>query len=270
MKSSVLHLLFFFKKHIKVIKLSFLLFFLCLGVSCENEGNTNTAAFKSDFTNTTTSSIVGSEYWANNAQDWQIVNHRMECLVSNQHRKILLLSRQLGIQNGNLEMKVRLGLFNDEISNLNRNWAGFSVGAKGRLVNYKDIKNYEKGIDIGVCTNGTLFIGAPSPNHKNENIIEALKTGVDLKVLISFNNSGYTIDFSVLEIESGKVLGHISKNDIAAEQFGGDLVLVSNFENPNKDQVNTTKSVWFKNWEIKGSKVVMYNERFFSARTMEK
>jgi hypothetical protein len=240
MKWNVLYLLFFF---------SYLI------VSCEKVDSTDTTSFNSDFTQTTTSSIVGSEYWADTSQDWQITNHRMECLVSKEYRKIHLLTRQLGTQDGDLEMKVRLGFFNDEISNLNGNWAGFSVGAKGRLVIHKDKTNYEKGINIGICTNGTLFIGAPSPNHKNETIFNALKTGVDLKVLIAFKNSGYTIDFSVLDIKSGKVLGHISKNDVATEQFGGELVLVSNFENSNTDKVNHKKSVWFKNWDIKGSKV---------------
>ena len=48
-------------------------------------------------------------------------------------RKIHLLTRKLGNQNGDLEMKVRIGFFNNKISSLNKNWGGFQIGSKSDI-----------------------------------------------------------------------------------------------------------------------------------------
>ena len=118
----------------------------------------------------------------------------------------------------------------------------------------------KKGINIGMSTNGSLFIGTPSPNHKNSSVINALKNGVDLKISIANNKNSYTIDFAVLEIDSGKVLSRISKRNVAPEQIIGDLALISSFENVDLNNTNNNRSVWFKDWEIKGTKVTILNQ----------
>ncbi|MFD1616297.1 hypothetical protein [Gelatiniphilus marinus] len=261
MKLSVFHFFSSIDKSFIAIKLCTLIVFVLLFAgSCIKKGNSATA-YKSNFNTTTTSSIDATEYWSKNPQDWQISSHGIECLVSNESRKIQLLTRQLGTQEGNLEMTVRLGFYNNKISSLNNNWAGFNLGSKDRVLNFNNKTEYKQGINIGVCTNGSLFIGAPSPNHKNENIVAALKKGIDLNVLISKETNGYAINFSVLEIEKGEVLGHISKKNITSDKFIGNLELVSNFVTGKPNKVNPTKSVWFKDWEIKGTKVVRLKDK---------
>ena len=251
MKLNGFNLFWLIKKKI-IASFSICIFIFCF--ACKKE-NHLTTAYKSDFTKTEKTSFPELEYWTNNTQEWQIAKNRIECLVSKENRKTLLLTRQLGNQQGNLEMKVRLGFFNNKISSLNKNWAGFQIGSNSNLID--DSNNFKKGINIGICTNGALFIGSPSPNHKNNTIINALQNGVDLKILIGYNDNGYTLDFSVLEIKSGKVLGRISKKEIAPEQITGDFALVSNFENSEINKITSTKSVWFQDWEIKGSKVAL-------------
>lgn len=196
------------------------------------------------------------EFSTNNHKEWKISKDRIECLVSNEERKFNLLTRKFGHKNGDLEMKVRLGFFNDKISSLNKNWAGFHIGSSTNFNNSSSTV-LKKGINIGICTNGALFIGNPSPNHKNPTIINALKNGVDLKISISNHLNNYTVDFSVLDATNGKLLGRISKKDIAPEQITGDLGLISSFENSDVITSKPTKSVWFQNWEIKGSKVAL-------------
>ncbi len=242
-------------------KISFavIIFLLFVFSGCKKEMNIANR-YKSDFSNKEISLLSESEYWKINSNDWQIENNRIECLVSKEFRKIYLLTRQFSTVDGNAEIKVRLGFFNDEISNLSKNWAGVHIGSKTKLDDIENTRN-QKGINIGVCTNGFLFIGSPSPNKKNKNIINALKNGVDLKVLITNNTNTYTIDFSVLEIKTGKVLGRISKKNIAPEQVTGNFGLVSNFENSENKIINSTKSVWFQNWGIKGSKVEVLEKK---------
>ena len=229
--------------------------FLSISIGCQKENNVITA-YKSNFENPKQTTLPEIEYSANNINEWQVFNNRIECLVSSKERKIHLLTRKLGNQNGNLEMKVRLGFFNDKISNLNKNWAGFYIGSSTSF-SKSSSTILKKGINIGMCTNGALFIGAPSPNHKNPTIINSLKNGVDLKIVISNYLNNYTIDFSVLDSKSRKILGRISKKDITPEQITGDLGLISNFENSEITTSTATKSVWFKDWEIKGTKVTL-------------
>lgn len=218
--------------------------------SCNKEGN---EMFESDFGDIETPTLAGSEYRPTSLKDWQVSDDRIECLVSDENRNLQLLTRELGNQRGTLEMTVRVGFFNQTLSNRNNNWAGFSIGSKGKFLNYGNRAKLYNGIKIGVCTNGALFIGEPSPNHKNQEVINALPKGLDLKIVVTPIKSHYTIDFSTFDISTGKVLASISKKQVTKDWLMGDLVLVSNFESRGK--ANNAKSVWFEDWTIKGTKL---------------
>ncbi len=229
----------------------FLMVFLSIILSgCNKEEN---AMFKSDFGDIETPTLAGSEYRPTSLKDWQVSDDRIECLVSDENRNLQLLTRELGNQRGSLEMTVRVGFFNQTLSNRNNNWAGFSIGSKGAFLNYGNRAKLYNGIKIGVCTNGALFIGEPSPNHKNEEVINALPKGLDLKIVVTPIRNYYAIDFSTFDSSTGKVLASISKKYVTKDWLAGDLVLVSNFESRGK--VNNSKSVWFEDWTIKGTKL---------------
>lgn len=220
--------------------------------SCNKDGN---EMFESDFGGIETPNLAGSEYRPTSLKDWHVSEGRMECLVSNENRNLQLLTRELGSQRGSLEMTVRVGFFNQALSNRNNNWAGFSIGSKENFLNYGNRTKYYNGIKIGVCTNGALFIGEPSPNHKNQEVINALPKGLDLKIVITPIKNYYAIDFSTFDISTGKVLASISKKYVTKDWLMGDLVLVSNFEKLEPNNVNNVKSVWFEDWTIKGTKL---------------
>jgi phosphodiesterase/alkaline phosphatase D-like protein len=231
-------------------------------IGCSSEKH-NPLTFMSDFEGIETRTWIGPEYWSNPMQDWQVSNDKIECLVSNENRNIHLLTNQLGSNNGDLEMSIQLGFINLSESQNNKNWAGFSIGSKGKFDDYRDNAIYGKGINIGISSNGSIFIGDPSMNRKNDTILKLLSHGVLLKVTAVPYKDFYSINFSVHDIETGHILANISKQKIAKEELIGDLVLVSNFESLEEGIVNNTKSVWFKNWKIKGSKVSIHNDRTF-------
>lgn len=217
--------------------------------------------FVSDFTGLTKRTWIGPEYWANPLQDWQVDNNRIECLVSNAHRNVHHLTRQLGSQEGTLEMEVTLGLLNTPSSD-NKGWIGFCIGAQGEFDDYRNHAVFGKGLDVGVGTNGALFIGNTNKNNKNQTIINSLKNSVNLKVTVVPEHGFYKLTLHLTDTHSGKLLAKISKKDIAPEKLIGDLMLVSNFPNASKER-NYTKSVWFKNWRIKGSKIVEKDEQHY-------
>ncbi len=126
-----------------------------------------------------------------------------------------------------------------------------SIGSKDDFLNYGNDTKLYSGIKIGVCTNGALFIGEPSPNHKNQEIINALPKGLDLKIVVTPIKNHYTINFSTFDISTGKVLASISKKNVTKDWLMGDLVLVSNFESTEPGKENNAKSVWFEDWVIK-------------------
>lgn len=241
------------KTNISYKTVFFLLVFLStIFTGCNKEGSER---FESDFGGIETPTLAGTEYRPTALKDWQVSDNRIECLVSDKNRNLQLLTRELGGQSGNLEMTVRVGFFNQTLSNRNNNWAGFSIGSKGEFLNYgKRAKPYN-GIKIGVCTNGALFIGEPSPNHKNQEVINALPKGLDLKIVVTPIKNHYTIDFSTFDISTGKVLASISKKYVTKDRLMGDLVLVSNFESKEPGKENNAKSVWFEDWIIKGTKL---------------
>jgi hypothetical protein len=243
------------KNNIQYKIVFFLIALFSIIMSSCNYKEENIVMFKSDFEGIETRSWIGSEYRPSPLKDWQVSENRMECLVSNENRNLQLLTRELGSQRGTLEMTVRVGFFNQVLSNRNNNWAGFSIGSKGKLSNYRNCNILYNGIKIGVCTNGALFIGEPSPNHKNQEVIKALPKGLDLKIVVTPIRNYYTIDFSIFDVSTGKILANISKKNITKDWLMGDLVLVSNFESIESGKVNNAKSVWFKDWIIKGSKV---------------
>ena len=200
------------------------------------------------------SSEIGKSFVASPLEDWKVSKGNLECLSSGKNRTVHLLGWQLGPQAGNFEMSVHLGILNPEISYQDHNWVGFRLGGN-KTSNHSENLIYDQGIDVGVSTNGMLFIDRPGNNYKDEIVIEALKKEVDLKVLVVPDNGTYTIEVILLETDTDQVIGHISKNGIPPEDVEGDLFLVSNFENLDHSRTNHVKSVWFKNWKIKGTKL---------------
>lgn len=228
-------------------------FFSIICSSCSS--NDRSEMFESDFGDIESPTLEGTEYRPTSSKDWQVSENRMECIVSNENRNLKLMTRELGHQKGTLEMTVRVGFFNKTLSNRNKNWAGFRLGSKGELLNPKKRSKLNNGIKIGVCTNGALFIGEPSPNYKNQEVINALSKGLDLKIVIIPIENNYTIDFSTLDASTGKVLANISKKHITNECLMGEFDLISNFEGNELNKINNSKSVWFEDWKIKGTKV---------------
>lgn len=230
-----------------------IIFNISLFISCFNDENKTT--FKSDFDDLQVTNLIGSEYLPNSLNEWKIVSGKMECIVSENNRSLKLLKRQVGNQRGSLEMSVQLGFYNLDLSNKNNNWVGFRIGSKEKNGDPFNYAIANTGIKIGICTNGAIFIGEPSPNYKNPLIIKTLSKGVDLKVIITPNGKYYTINAFVYDTTTKNVLANISKKQIAKHKLIGGLELVSNFESKDFLSQNNIKSVWFKDLIIEGTKL---------------
>jgi alkaline phosphatase D len=118
----------------------------------------NEGKYESNFNSTESQTWIGPEFWSNPLQDWQIQNGRLECLVSNKNRNVHLLTEKLDSVTGELRMRVDLQLLNLDSSGQGSNWVGFSIGSRGNFNDYRDDAIFGKGLNVGITTNGNLFI----------------------------------------------------------------------------------------------------------------
>ncbi len=230
-------------------------FLLVLFSSCKTEPE-----FKSDFSSSQDRVWIGPDYWANPLQDWQIKNGSLECLVRKKNRNIHLLTQKLDSVNGGLKMQVDLKLFSIDTDTIHQNWVGFSVGSKGEFNDYRDSAVFGKGLNIGVTTNGNLFIGEfPEENNRNHDVKKLLNEGIKLVVEVIHKEKGYQVNVSI-KTKDNDVISEISRSQILSEKLIGDLVLVSDFNLEKNDPSALQKSVSFKDWTISGTKLKNHPE----------
>ena len=206
---------------------------------------------------------VGSEYWANRLQDWQVNNGRLECVTSQANRNINVLTWRLEQEPGTFVVSVSTGLLTDNLAGDDKSWMGLKMGARGQFDDYRDDAIYGKGLNAGITAAGDLFIGAlpVKVNGNAKALIPYVKTGVVLKYELKFEDEKYMLRLSALDPESKKELASVEEIDVPSQQLYGSIALVSNFD--KKPRNNEIPSCWFDSWTMKGSKLAHYPERAF-------
>src|SRR5206468_8660183 len=99
---------------------------------------------------------IGPEYWSNPLQDWRLANGRIECFVSGGDRNVFLLTHEVTDQPGSLSMRVRLGRLEEDTAPLEKGFAGFRIGGRGRLQDYRGSAVYAIGLNAGLPADGRL------------------------------------------------------------------------------------------------------------------
>lgn len=230
-------------------------------LGCEKSNDTS---FNSNFNTTTERVWIGPEYWSNPLQDWQIKDGELQCLVSNKNRNVHLLTKKLDSTKGTLNMSVEFSLHQIIDTDSTENWVGFSIGSKGKFNDYRDNAVFGKGLDIGITTNGHLFIGDIDNNKVPNTIIQkTIQNNAILDLVVTPNIDGYQIDFSLQQKNSTEVLQKIERKLDNSYSLKGDVVLVSHFNTEKNDPKQLEKSVSFKNWQVSGSKISTHNEFVF-------
>lgn len=203
---------------------------------------------------------LGADYWANRIQDWQINDGKIECLASDWNRNISLLTYRMGEEAGSLQMSLELKLLNETVSS--RNWVGFRLASKGQFNDYRDDAIYGSGLNVGITTNGELFIGEiPVKYVKNaEGVSPYLKEGVILKVSATPEGENYKVEITVTRKANNEFLASEIRNDIPGKTFFGSIGLISDF---NEVTDKNLPSVVFANWKASGTKLIHHAERAF-------
>ena len=172
----------------------------------------------------------GPDFFASNFEDWKIKDGSLQCLTPAVNRYVFFLTQEIEGQTGQFqagfEAKVNLAPSRPRL----KNYIGLRLGIKGRDRDYKEAAVAGQGIDLGLTTDGLLFIGdleSVSSIETQETIKEALKTGVLFKIELDINPGGYRLKLGLSEAQSGKLLDELEDTGREIEKVEGGLALVS-------------------------------------------
>src|SRR5690242_1787372 len=216
---------------------------------------------------------AGPEYWTNPLQDWRIRNGRLECIGAGGDRNVFLLTHEVSGRAGNLTMSVRLGRL-ESSEEQSEGFAGFRVGIKSFVDDYRARAIHGRGMNVGVTAEGQLFIG------EVEKSAQRIAMDRELRLNLEARSSGdrYTVTLRA-EDANGKKLAETTRQ-VPGEWLEGGVALVSSSGNveptpkplgkltgyafypPGQGRGGTVR-FWFADWTLGGTKLDAHEDRTF-------
>lgn len=229
-----------------------------------------TAPFSSQWNASHDRVWLGPEYWANPLQDWRLAAGRIECLHAALDRHVHLLTRQIGPGDGELDMRVRLGSLEPGALVAGRGSAGFRIGIRGPLDDYRNALLYGSGLDAGLTAAGGLFIGKVADAVPGTVALAA--EAYELRLAVRPQNGACLVALEVYDA-AGKLLGRVERAGVPAASLVGGLALVANFGRPlprgkaraagKPSKTAGAGRWWFADWQVAGSRLEAHDDRAF-------
>ncbi len=208
---------------------------------------------------------LGKEVWSMPLQDWQLRNHRVECLVSKTSRSFRLNSYEIQAENAlPFEMSLDIGaidaarlLTDDPIAA-----AGLLLGIKGEFAPYQSALTFPeaKHLKIGISLDKKLFIRDTSQAV----LVPKLDFGKGFRIRVSAKpSSSKSIELavSIHDLETDKTLGGIQK-PVKKKYLSGLIGAFVNF--PKRDHhwdKERVPSFWFDNFKLSGPGIKRHKGR---------
>jgi len=231
--------------------------------------------FKSQWDQANDRVWLGAEYWANPLQDWRIAKGRIECINAAANRNVHLLTRELGEQPGDLRMSVKIGRVGggtlaSGASAGGSGSAGFRIGIRGPLNEYRNNLIFGQGLDAGFTSDGKLFIGDLATG-----VVE-LGESVELLLTVEPRGEMSTVTLTA-KAANGNELARVSRENVVSATLAGNVALVANFGGggaANNAKGKKAKKgadgppagageFWFADWQVAGSRVRAHDDRGF-------
>jgi phosphodiesterase/alkaline phosphatase D-like protein len=220
---------------------------------------------------------LGADYWAAPLQDWRVHDGAAECINAAPNRVAHLLSCDLSERREPFSLSVTISRAGGELLSHGKGSAGFRVGIRGPLGDYRNALLYGKGLDVGMTSDGRPFIGKPASETQVDKSF-ANEKSVQLHLQAEPADQGFTLTLTVRRADGKTVLASVTKSQVAFEQMVGNLALVANFGGPEsapgkknaKAKQSSDSSLnlgvgqfRFEQWSVAGAKVDTHADRAF-------
>jgi hypothetical protein len=150
---------------------------------------------------------IGPEFYANRLEDWRLNGERIECLTAASNRYLYWLTREIKNGKGDVRISFKASVPRLPERTRSRNFIGLRLGIKSQGDDYREAALSGQGLEVGVTTEGLLFIGeleSVSPEEKQEEVREALEKGVVFRLEIASGDQGLKVNLTVIEPEKTK------------------------------------------------------------------
>ncbi len=206
---------------------------------------------------------LGGDYWANPMEDWRIHNGVLECTRSGANRNVHLLTRDLNDAAKPFTLSVKLGRVDGAKG---AGSAGFRIGIRGEIDDYRHAALFGTGIDAGITSDGRLFIGQPQRKATGRNVFPP--DGVELRLVGKPNGQALTLTLTAHDIKSGEQRFIVTAENVPREKLAGNIALVNNFGKAGRrgqkpTGFGTQARFWFRNLKVSGEKVQAHPDRAF-------
>lgn len=240
----------------------FLIFLL--GTSCISKKEKSTVF---EFSNDLDRIWIGPDFWANRIQDWQINDGKLICTTSANNRNLQLITYHLDSTSNYFKIRSSLGF--TDATREKSGWIGIRFAGKGEFKDYRDDAIYGKGIDVGITTDNTFFIGdlnVPFQYKSNEE-------GYILELEGKENEDKFIVTGSLLNGNSQDKLASFTFDSLQAENIFGNIGFISSFV--EEISFNNDASAWFSDISLIGDKIVhqpdhAYGPILFTQYTLSK
>ncbi|MGB9892862.1 MAG: hypothetical protein ACPLRA_00505, partial [Candidatus Saccharicenans sp.] len=207
-------------------------------------------------------SWVGSYFYSFRLEDWRIHQGRIECLRPSANCYLYLLTREVEGNSGSLAIRFLVTIPELPERPRTRNFIGLRIGIKGKTGDYREAAVSGQGLEVGLATDGLLFIGeleSVSSEEKLETLRRVLRKEAEFRLNLEAEGNEFNLRLAVAEPVSGKVLDELEEFHLPADRVSGGLALVSNLPEVKTSSENPVS--FFKEFKAEGNLLKSFEER---------
>jgi len=196
--------------------------------------------FKTGFTDGVDRYFVAPEIWTNPMEAWKVRNGRLEVHLPQANLNAHILTHQIKSGKGSFATSVDLGAITGDLKS-----AGFRIGIKSQLGDYRSALLFGKGIDAGINKDGKLFIGKK---------VGANVSSPSVNLSLTLKENAGKSEITLIASAKGKQLASLKSS---LPSISGNIALVSNFGK------GKALKHWFDNWSLSGDKIIKNDSQTF-------
>lgn len=206
----------------------------------------------------------GPDFYASQPEDWRLSDGKIECHTAAPNRYLYFLTREIYPAARELAISFRavVPVLPEKLRT--RNYLAIRLGIKGESGDFREAAVRGQGLDLGLTTEGLLFIGeleSVSSDETLEIIKKTLKREIEFRVRINREGQTLRARITVINPASGKVLDELEELDIPAEKICGGLALVASF--PEVRPAGSVPVCQFYDLKTEGDMFKLFEERKF-------